>query len=167
MLISRCLVWSLITHTHTSSDMKHADWRWQVQSCSCNTDCNDGITKEIVREIRMKRCVCVVERYLRGLKVPWGSLIHILYNYKCTLNVWNDKLFLKMKNCGVNATSLIFKSFHLELISNRTILITCKTMMTFWPEGENHSVLMWPHLASGLWILCDFFAVQGIWWVIN
>jgi len=36
------------THTHTSSDMKHADWRWQVQSCSCNTDCNDGITKEIV-----------------------------------------------------------------------------------------------------------------------
>lgn len=31
----------------------------------------------------------------------------------------------------------------------------------------NHSVLEWTHLASGLWILHDLFAVQEIWCVIN
>lgn len=57
--------WSHTHKSNISSDTKHADWKWQVQSCSFNTDCTDGITKEIVETERERNkneteCVCVM-----------------------------------------------------------------------------------------------------------
>lgn len=81
------------------------------------------------------------------------------------INLLNTSPYLHL--FASNILALYIKNEQNNAKPHNTLSFLCFKMIKYsfillGRHPPNHSVLEWPHLASGLWILYDLFAVQGI-----